>query len=58
MFGVWSYLIWLILAIKLLGYAVWLRKEGYKLGFSGVIFLIAGSLAILLFGTFYRAGLK
>jgi spore germination protein KC len=57
MFGIWSYLVWLVLAFRLILYARWLWQKGYRLGTAGVFLVMAGALAALLTGTFGGSGL-
>lgn len=58
MFGIWSYLVWLILAFRLVIYARWLWRKGYRLGTIGVFLVMAGTLAALFAGTFGGSGLE
>jgi hypothetical protein len=37
MFGIWGYLVWLILAIRLFAYARWLWGKNYRLGSVGAV---------------------
>ena len=57
MFWNWGYLIWLILAVRLLVYAGWLWRNGYRLGTFGVLLVMACTLATLILGTFIGSGL-
>lgn len=58
MFGIWGYLVWLILAIRLCAYARWLWGKNYRLGSIGAIFLIVGALGLLIYGSFSGSGLE
>jgi hypothetical protein len=58
MFGIWGYLIWLVLTFRLLIYARWLWQKGYRLGTVGVFFVMTSTLAALLAGTFWGSGLE
>jgi hypothetical protein len=58
MFELWGYLVWLILAIRLCVYIRWLWGKGYRLGACGAVFLIAGTLAFLICGSFFGSGLE
>lgn len=57
MFGFWGYLLWLLIDIKLTIYTVWLWKQGFRLGAAGVVFLMLGTLTILIFGSVCGSGL-
>lgn len=57
MFGFWGYLLWLVIDIKLTIYTVWLWKQGFRLGAAGVVFLMLGTLTILILGSVFGSGL-
>jgi hypothetical protein len=58
MFEIWGYMAWLILAIRLCVYARWLWQQGYRLGTVGAVFLIVGTLAFLICGSYFGSGLE
>jgi hypothetical protein len=58
MFGIWGYLVWLILAIRLFAYARWLWEKNYRLGSVGAVFLIVSVLGLLIYGSFSGSGLE
>ncbi len=58
MFGWWGYLLWLILGVRLVVYAIWLWRQKFRMGAVGVFVLLVSTLGILLFGSFTGSGLE
>ena len=57
MLGTWGYIIWGLISIKLVSYAVWLWRQNFRLGVLGVLAAIIMALAALILGSFYPGGL-
>ena len=58
MFGIWGYLVWLILALRLCAYIRWLWMKNYRLGSVGAVFLIFATLGLLVYGSLFGSGLE